>query len=252
MALALSYKGYWLGAWWSLDRIKQYVQNARELRLSDYSALKWLRVPILAPELEPVLGAAIQRAPLQFLYAWMNHDELPQGVHPSEDSFDAFSILRHFLWNEFSPQFRWEAIRTMGACSPPFDEERCRKHLGNLADISPMLLWDGIEHCRRKCENRYQVVLKIFLNSQVDLPKDAGEKAVFLRFSALQDRASDAIRMGKERLQEVCKHRIQSLQVSGRPLVDLDRRDLLRLGATLNGRKYVAARIAQHFFSRST
>jgi hypothetical protein len=255
MALALSYKGSWLGAWWTLDGIKHYVQNAHELRLSEYSALRWLHVPILAPELEPALRGAIQRTPLHFVNAWVNHSELPQGIHHSEDGFDTFSILRHFLWNEFPAHCRREAIKTIGRCNPPFEEVRCRKHLGDIADISPVLLWDGIEQCGRKCENRFHFLLQIFQNSQIDLPKDAGETTVFRRLSTLQDRASDVTRLGKERLQEVCKHRIRSLEASEKlekPLTDLDRHDLLRLGATLNGRRYIAAHVAQHFLSQPT
>jgi hypothetical protein len=251
MALALSYKGDWLGAWWSLDRIKQYIQRTRELRLIDYSSLRWLHVPTLASELEPVLRTAIQKAPLHFLDAWTNQGELPQGLHYGMDKFDSFFILRHFLWNELPTSWRKEAIKTIGACSPPFDEYRCRRHLTNLTDVSPLLLWDGIEQCSRKCKNRFSFFLQAFQNWQVDLPTDANQTSIFRRLSHLRDRVSNLTRLRKERLQELCNLRITSLETPGQPLSEFDRQDLLSLSARDAGRRYIAAHIAQHFLSRS-
>lgn len=247
MALAVSYKGSWLGAWWSIKRIKQYIESAGELRLNDWAALKWLHVPILAPELGVALREAIQRGPLPFLDAWLNQSRAPEGLSPAEDSFDTLLIPRHFLWNQFPVRYSDEAIKKISICSQQFDEEVCRRHLGSLIEVSPLLLWGGIEQCRKRCQSKYDGLLRLFRNLQVDLPKDASDKKVSLRFSALLDRASEAARVEKERVREACIHRIQSLQPSGRPLSDLDRADLSRLGAALSGRKFLAAHIAQHF-----
>jgi hypothetical protein len=218
--------------------------------LKDYLALRWLRVPILAPELEPVLRTAIQKTPVNFFTAWTDNSDLPQGIRLGERGFDEWAILRHFLWNEFPARYYREVIQAIGACNLLFDEMRCGKHLSELSEISPLLLWWGMKECQRKCEKKCSFLFETFKRSQVGLSMDAKPAMVTSRLQGLQGRATDATRLGKGRLQEICNLRIRTLETPGKSLTDSDCQDLLRLSATKFGRRYLAAHIAQHILGR--
>lgn len=247
LALALTYKGVWLGAWWNLEKIATYIQRTNELHFKDYSAMKWLHIPVLSLQLEPVFKKAVLKAPMQFINTWLGQSDLPPGISAHEEPFDRSFVLRHYLWNEFPATYYKDAINTVGECNSRFELKQCCRHLDKLADISSPLLWKGMKECHRRCESNYLPLCEDFRMSQVNLPQDAKLGVLRSRLQWLQKRVLDATRLTLERLREICVVRLKTLEMPGVRLTAKDCEDLLNLSASRSGRNYLAAHFAQHY-----
>ena len=245
LALALTFKGERIAAWWDIDQISRYIKSSIDLPLKDYVAMKWFRVPVLSPPIQDALKRTISRKPIHFCNAWLGEGELPRELVYREGEFDEM-VLRHFFWNEFPVPYRGEAVRVFGQCTPRFDENKCCKHLEQLGHMSLPLLWTGMNTCRRRCEEHYPLLAKKFFLSQIGLHQDDRSALEQVRLRMLQDRAANAALIQRERLQEVCNFRVKNLEGPAYALTTQDLHDLLALGASQSGRSYVAAHFAQH------
>ncbi len=109
--------------------------------------MKWLRVPVMHPTLCPTVRTAVLSTPCHFLKAWLNDEGLPDGLEPHGHILGLDSVIRHFLWNDFSPAHASEAITLAGRWENVYQEDQCVNLLTMLSDISPILLWKGMERC---------------------------------------------------------------------------------------------------------
>jgi len=114
MAVALTWQGSWLGAWWSLKRIRDYVKERMDLPEHDFAIMKWLRVPVLHSSFSPTFAKAIAQAPCRFIKTWLNDSGLPDGLNPHAHILEIDSVVRHFLWNDFPPGYTKDAINVIG------------------------------------------------------------------------------------------------------------------------------------------
>jgi hypothetical protein len=256
MAIALTWKGSWLGAWWNLESICHYINGRTDLSEHDFAIIKWLRVPVLHPSLSSAFAKAVAQAPVRFIKAWLNNSGLPDSLKPHAHIRELDSVVRHFLWNDFSPGHAKAAIAEIGQWKGgPNQMDAWIQLLKQLSDISPVLLWKGMEGFLRVNRDGIRDLLRRFARAQVGLSTDADRQQMFARLQGLKNRASSATGISQERLKEMAYNRFRTMKETmketmkdkrWRPLEE-DRVDLLRLGQTISGRQYLSARMGLYW-----
>jgi len=250
LALALTWKGVWRGAWCSLERIREYISNRKCLPQHDFAVLKWLRVPILDPALEPTIHKAILDSPTQFVRSWKSDDGLPSELHPHDHIPHQDSIIRHFIWDK-SIGVSWKDVATVvGSCDYRFDGNRCCQHLENLLDVSFRLFWRWLIECQKKCPMHSCSLCRLFLHSRVGLPENTRGPAFSNRIHVLRERVLSVTGLSPERLEEIILKGCPTADNPGLILTAEDSSDLLMLSGINSGRKYLGARIVQHWMDQ--
>ena len=248
LALALTWRGSWLGAFLDLNSIRHYVESRRELRLQDFAIMKWLRLPILHPTLCFVLSKAILRSPSRFFRAWRYDNGLPESLRPHEHILGLDSVIRYFLWNDFTSIYANERTTLVGNWKNAYQEDQCTNHLTNLADISPILLWKGMEQCLKRYRPKLPDLLNRFIHVQVDLLPSSSRQQLHYRLEELENRTLRATGLERGRLVEIVRERFESMKKKAWHPSKKDRFDLLKLGEASSGRRYLSARMGQYWF----
>jgi hypothetical protein len=249
LALAVTWKGAWLGGWHSFENMQEYISSRTDLPEHDFAMLKWLRVPVLHPMVEPAFRKVVAQTPARFIRAWLEESSLPEGLRPHECILGCDSVVRHFLLNELVGLDLKEVIAALGCCRYRFDSDRCCRHLAKLANVSIPLFWRGMMECGRRCPGQIISLLRLFIHSRVGLGENARKQTVDYRLQRLGERATSLTGIVHERLERLVWKRTQSLEQPNVRLSDEDRSDLMWLGGTRAGREYLAAKIALHRIS---
>ena len=248
LALALTWKGSWLGAWWNLERIRDYVGKREELRLQEFAIMKWLRLPVLHPDLVASMKKAILRAPCRFIRTWLQDNGLPESLRPHEHVPGLDSVIRHFLWNDFPLAHTRDAITLLRPAESRTDQDHRAAHLNKLSDVSPILLWKGMEQFRKHhVSAAFLDLLKEFTHGQVNLPLESNHQKLQARLGSIEDRLMRTTDISKARLESITCGCIRSLQEREWRSSEQDRFDLLRLGETHSGRTYLSVRIGLYW-----
>lgn len=248
LAIALTWKGAWRGAWWDLELIRDYVGRRAELREQDFAIIKWLRVPVLHPDLSSVFARAVVRSPCRFVKMWLNDAGLPEGLIPHGHIAGLDSVVRHFLWNDFPPGYTRDAIALVTQGDGDWHKvNHCTNYLEKLSDISPILLWRGLEGCLKRDRGSIVGMLKSFAHAQVGLSFDANRGQFNYRLEDLEKRASNATGVNLERLKKICIDWFSSMRDGRWCPSEQQYDDLLRLGETHSGRRYLAAQMGQYW-----
>jgi len=245
LAVALAYRGDWIGAWWDLPRIRDYIETRRKLSRSDFSSLRWLRVPVLDPALKPQLTRAALASPVQFITGWFDGEGIPEELRPNEDTIGADSVVRQFLWNDFPSGQSKDVIAVAGQCESRLDLQACCGHLEKLSRLSLPLLWAGFGECKRRCKRKSQDVYELFLRSRVDLTTDDDDRSLDLRLNRLKDNLLRRIGLTAGKLEDIEDDRIRLLDRFSNAVSPEDRRILLKIGESYGGRAYIAARLVE-------
>ena len=248
IAIALTWKGSWLGAWWSLERIRDYVNERMDLPEHDFAIMKWLRAPVLHPTLSPSLAKAILQAPSRFIKTWLKDRGLPEGFNPHENIDGVDSVVRHFLWNDFPPGYAKDAIAVITQRSGRLHQiDSCISYLQLLSDISPVLLWKGMEQFLIRDGRTIVDLLRMFTRAQVGLSADADRQQMLFRLQGLEKRASSATGISQERLEEITCNHFRSMREKKWHPLEQDHVDLLKLGQTISGRRHLSARMGLYW-----
>lgn len=251
MSIALTWKGAWLGAWWNIKSICDYVTERIQLSESDFAIIKWLRVPVLNSELAAVLENQISNNPGPFIKAWLRDTGLPQidqKIKPHDNILGVDTIIRHFLWNDIPTIHEKEVMDLITNGIDSWHQlDRCLGNLQKLADYSPILLWKGLEHCLKRKQNIIETLLHTFVRVQVGLPSNATFTQLNYRLDTLKERTVQASSLREDGLEIIIKKRIFSLRHGRKDLSNHDCENLLILSETISSRKYLSAQIAKHW-----
>jgi len=249
MAVVVTWKGAWRGAWWDLERIRNYVSDRSDLPAHDFAIIKWLRVPILHPTFSSTIAGPILRAPCRFMEAWLNDSGLSDELEPHPHIPGIDSVIRRFLWNDFPPGQAKDVINTiMRKYNITTSIESYSLLLKNLVQISPILLWKGLEHFLVTCSRETLIdLLRMFIRAQVELSADTDTQQVLFRLQNLERRAASATGISQERLKEITDSIFRSMLKKKWHPLEKDRVDLLRLGQTISGRKYLSVRMGLYW-----
>ncbi len=249
MALALTWKKTWCGAYWNLKKISEYLEQRKNLPEHDYAIMKWLRVPVLHPDIEHSFYNAIKHSPIQFLRTWLNKNEFLSELIPQTDIQSCESVIRHFIWNEnkFPAAYRKEVLKNIVDCNNHFSENVCCSHLFTLSNISIPLLWCGFKKCIQQCQFHKELLLKSFLFSLVNLPCDSTKDQLDYRLNKWKINIESSLKINSESIEPLINKQIFSLYKSESLLSENDFTDLKKLGEISAGRRYISAKIARFY-----
>ncbi|MCG8430966.1 MAG: hypothetical protein MJA29_07325 [Candidatus Omnitrophica bacterium] len=247
MAVAVTYKGAWLGCWWDLERIVGYVNRCDDLLERDLSLIKWLRVPVMHPLLAPVLQKVITKKPARFIKTWLRDETLPDGLRHQVHILNTDSVVRHFLWNDFNPIYAKDVMFLFGEWCGKYQKNSCIDHLMKLSEISPILLWKGMEQAQKRYPHKIRELIEAFSKIQVGLQPLAKKQQMKYRTQELKNRVIQATSFVEERLEKTICGCLESNSGQKANLLSHDPADLLKLGQTIQGRHYLSIRLALHW-----
>ena len=248
MAIALTWKGSRCGAWWNLESICDYINGRTDLPEHDFAIMKWLRVPVLHSSLSTTFAKAVAQAPCRFIKTWLNDGGLPDVLKPHAHILGIDSVVRHFLWNDFPPGYAKDAIAVIGQWKGgPNQIDGWIQLLQQLSNISPVLLWKGMENFLRLNCDAIRDFLCLFARTGVGLPSGADRQQMLFRLQGLEKRTSSATGINQERLEEVAYKRFKLMHEKQWCPLEEDRVDLLKLGQTISGRKYLSVQMGQYW-----
>ena len=249
LAIALTWKGAWLGSWWNLECIGSYIEGRRELRIRDFAVMKWLRTPVLDPTLVSVVKKAILSNPSHFLRAWHGGEGLPDGVEPHGNVLGIDSVIRYFLWNEFPLKHAGEATILADKWEKAHKDARWAHVLNTLSDISPILLWQGMKYYLRHHTSEIRGLLYSLIHVQTGLSSisSSGRQQLDYRLGELAKQTSRATGITGNRLDEILRARFALMKKNIWQPSEEHAADFLRLGETNAGRRYLSVRMVQYW-----
>ena len=249
LAIALAWKGAWLGSWWNLQSINNYIEGRREMHTRDFAVVKWLRTPVLHPTLVSSVKKAVLRNPCHFLRAWRGGEGLPDGVEQHGNILGIDSVIRYFLWNEFPLKHAGEAIILADEWEKAHKDTRWAHVLNTLSDISPILLWQGMKHYLRHHTSEIRELLYSFIHVQTGLSSisSSGRQQLDYRLGGLAKQTSHATGITGNRLDEILRARFASMKKNIWQPSEEHATDFLRLGETDAGRRYLSVRMVQYW-----
>lgn len=252
MAVALTWKGYWLGAWWDLERIREYIDGRPDLAETDYAMFKWLRAPVFHPSLVTVLAPRIVHSPCRFLRAWLVDSSLPTGLEQHEHISGTDFVVRHFLWTGFPPAHAREAIRALtnwdGNMSNP---ERCIGMLDTLSTVSPILVWKCLELFLQRDRTRILDLLRAFVCTGLGLSKSSSNQQIRRRLEYLEEAAARFAQLDRDYLSDLVRAWMDSMRNQIWKPNDGNRDDTAKVGESPSGRKYISTSICCYWLSLS-
>jgi hypothetical protein len=252
LAIALTWKGTWLGAWWSCDGIRDYILKRHELSEQEFSLLRWFRVPVLQPQISQAFSQKVVTSPHKFIKTWLYHENLPEQIKSHDNILGLDAVVRHFLWNEFPADKAYESINIVVQGNRNWkDMKYCIINLTKLLDISPILFWRGMNDCLKRHNFDLIDFLQAFVRAQVNLPPTASKKMVQLRLTNLGLRTLRVTGMTYESLEEITTSQIKSLVPDSRGRFEEIKIDLLKIGQTFSGRKFLSAKFGLYLLALS-
>lgn len=255
LSISLTWKGHWIGAWWNIESIRDYITSRRQLTESEYAIMKWLRIPVLNSRIAEVLKGKILNEPVPFIKAWMRDTglyQLDQMLKPHIHLIGVDTVIRYFLWNDISDiHIKKVTGLITGEDNYWYHGDRCLGNLQKLADISPVLLWKGLEHYLKNKTEKIIDLLNTFVRMQVGLPSNANTRHLNYRLNALKERTLQATAFSEEDLEGTIEKRMKSFRYDRSKLSEQDRESLLILSETNSGRRYLSAKIAEHWIDLS-
>jgi hypothetical protein len=228
-ALAISYEGVCLGAWWDQGAVLHAIQQYPSQQL--FALLRWFKVPVLAPAYRKAVEAIAQKHPVAFLQAWLLGLGLPAGLNHREFDPGIETVTRFLLWNlcERRERVLDNLLTAFTRSSAPADLDRAFLEATRLC---PTLAWWLAEH-RRKGRKQAKRVLRHFLDTSVLDPRQIPGS-----IDALRDRFQRATGEPAPSLQPL----LTALQ-SGRSLDVSKDCFFRRVAETVAGRDYLCASI---------
>lgn len=244
LAIAVTYKGLRCGAWWNPDLIQRSTIRPYP---QTFAAMRWLKLPILHPLLEPMCRRLVATHPFRFLVAWTETKDLPRELRPSDDDVHLDTILRHFLWNRFPPgkDHRREAIKRLSGGAMPRDVAGWVKGLQRIRQLSLPLFWTALDECEKSPPLSKQVFEDILSGLFNTTDPRERKKRAGVQMKAL----TQSTGFEKKALDDLVLRGIRALEGGGN-LSEGDEESSLFLSERIYGRNLFAAGIVQYRKSR--
>jgi hypothetical protein len=253
LALALTYKGACCGAWWELDKLKEYINRVDILREIDYAWLLWFRVPVLDPVVASAVKRTVLKDPCTFIKVWKYKDfNLPSYIDRYEhlSDFKPDAVVRHFLWLDFPSGQIDNTLHYICKYRLQKDAgnqyERCFIILDDLKDISPILFWKGLKYLCQRMKFTIEKMIQLiewYLREKLGLPYKASERQVCYRIQSQEYKLTNSLGVDSERIKESVGDLIVEYGQKNRIISDNDKCVLQQLSETPVGRSYLVARI---------
>jgi len=238
LAFALTYQGNWKGAWWS----ERLVQLKFQPSTSFFAAVRWLRLPVLNPELGAWLEPVVDEKPFAFLEAWLQNKGLPVGVHKPdyEPAFD--TVVRQFIghWRPREDARCFQAVQMVSGAEPR-TREALLGSVGIVGRYSLPLLW----WVASKLAHEGGPLLREAIASLLGLQGEESERQASGRFAGLQRSTLEHCAFSEAGLDELASTVLRWLEHPAATLPMSFRKNLLVALGSEAGRRYFAVKILQ-------
>ncbi|HXI42526.1 MAG TPA: hypothetical protein VNH83_21265, partial [Bryobacteraceae bacterium] len=149
-AIALSYRGAWIGSYWKTDPMIRALRQGSSSKL--FALLRWLKLPVLNPSFKGPMGEAIARAPAEFVSGWLGNEALPYSLLHRQAEQDLQLVIRAFLWN-YAEKNEAKTDRLARAFPRPESEsqtqseaEAFKSSVLRLGEVCPSLAYNLARH----------------------------------------------------------------------------------------------------------
>lgn len=252
LAIALAWKGCWLGAWWDLERVSACIESRSELSDGEFGTLKWLRLPMLHPRVVEAFTSKVLRNPCSFLRAWLTDTSLSDGLLPHDHLPGADFVARSMLWSRFPVSHARDAISILtrwdGNLTKP---ERCIAQIQELSSVSPMLVWKNLERFLKHDASGTLQLLRGYLCTGLGLPANTTNQRMKERLRYLSERAANFASLEPDHLSDLVDGWIKSMHKSTWQPDESSASDLGRFAESPSGRQYIAMDICAYWLSLS-
>lgn len=227
LAVALAFKGHWLGAYSNIEKLKKvHLKTA-----GDFAAMRWMRLPIFNPAIEPAIRNAVESSGNAFIRAWFGNQGLPESLQFRDDKPD--TVFRHFFWLDIAEN---NAATVSDIC--------LGQHSGLIEricwakDVSLALLFRLLQSCKKKePKERFLQILYEALCFASETQEDR-----LLRLKERLERAIEtSVGLNARRLGLL----FERWRNSQRTLAQDDRWDLSILGELPSGRQYALLKLME-------
>ena len=245
IALGISSRGIRIGAYWP-RHLASFLSNQYKSTPTDTIAamIRWLRLPILRPEIRNSVLALLKTSPVEFLTAWTMDTGLPEGAVHAEEMNSWYSAIRTLNQGRISvntPQ-AYEILEGLDPTGEdeltPLDFAHCVRELLILDPlIMTTVLFAWAEGTSKPTINQYTHAAICQLLNQ---PLDCDPKDLDFAFDRLKQYTSDGLRIDPNFVMSVIKVVEESVART------ISERDFLNLQVGLSSdsfRKLLAVKI---------
>jgi hypothetical protein len=216
-AIALSYKGIRLGARWWTSFVLESLRNRPTVQL--FAALRWLKIPVLAPHFREAVVSAATKDVLAFLRAWWLDEGLPTalGYEPTDDGREG--AIRNILWDVRLPQdgIATRILEVAAKRSNAPGENRITDGLVQAAKFCTPMVWylarsvpKGPKHAKRA------------MRRLLGLPEDASLVTINDRLKEIERECSRQMGLNVDMIKEMAAALTRSLDRGTPPTSDVD------------------------------
>ncbi len=240
-ALAVTYDGERIAAWWSRERIVRTLRSGP--RSGVFAVLRWLKIPVLSPSFQPLIQEAMTRAPVEWARGWFGIEPLPAGM--CHDRLDAGweSVARELLWNlpitsERTTESIADAVHPNRGLSMATDQERFKARIYALSTTHPKLAYSLARY--RAHGDRYKKCVRDVVKDLLAPPLRGDQVLPEARLAALRQECARLVLASPEDVERDLRSFEASLR---RPSVQNPSSwtTLKRLNETGSGRKFLSA-----------
>lgn len=237
VAIALSYKGVWLGSSAKAASVVNALVRTPTARL--FSLIRWLKLPVISSDLCDSMKKAAVQAPTEFVRGWLGNEPPARGLTHRQSDPSVESILRWFLWEYAdSSELRLDKIGAeLIAPSARNETNEFLSRLGKLCELCPALAYN---FARAKVRgSKYWQYARRVIAQLLTLPQQATLSELQNRIVGMSHQCSEASRITSEGLIEAVELYRCRLD-NGKPLKSEMESRIRRLGELSIGREYLA------------
>ncbi|OGD18063.1 MAG: hypothetical protein A2W03_14415 [Candidatus Aminicenantes bacterium RBG_16_63_16] len=240
LALALTWQGAWSGAFWWLDRLSRC---ALQPSTSFFAAVRWLRLPVLKPEMSTWLGPLVLAKPFAFLEAWVQYRGLPEQLKRLYDEPAHDTIIRQFIghWRPRQDTHCRQAIQILFGT-----ELRTREQLLRSVDIVsrfslPLLWW-----LASKLASEQGSLLSQAISTLLGLAAERYDRQMTRRLEDFKRTFADYCAFSADKIDELTTSVLRWLDHPATQLPPEQRNDLLLALGCEDARRYLAVTVLRH------
>jgi hypothetical protein len=247
-AMAIAYRGVWLGSHSNAELASQALHRSPSARV--FALARWLKLPVMSAALRNSMEKATTRAPAEFVRGWLNRESLPPSLTFRQPDPGAEAIIRWFLWNH-REENQDRIVRIARAFPGPqssSEAEIFMSSLVGLGEICPPLAYN-VAKARLRGDKYWQYIRRV-VAQVLRQPSTASLSHLNDSLRTLTRQCSDLLRVTPETLVEQVNALVGHLDSQPSAYAEMESQ-LRRMGELSVGRQQLTASLLIRILERS-